>query len=58
MVASGDPRRIRIARDKYAVLSSTYYGPNSTNWAGLRNDQASLEDLKRYLTTLVETPPG
>lgn len=54
MVASGDPRRIRIARDKYAVLSSTYYGSKSTNWAGLRNDQASLEDLKRYLTTLVD----
>jgi len=53
MVASGDPRRIRIARDKYAVLSSTYYGPKSTNWAGLRTDQASPDDLKRYLTTLV-----
>jgi hypothetical protein len=53
MVASGDPRRIRIARDKYAVLSSTYYGPRSTNWAGLRSDQASPEELKRFLETLV-----
>ncbi|HEY2586832.1 MAG TPA: hypothetical protein VGI81_13895 [Tepidisphaeraceae bacterium] len=53
MVASGDPRRIRIARDKYAVLSSTYYGPQSTNWAGLRSDQASPEELKRFLETLV-----
>lgn len=53
MVASGDPRRIRIARDKYAVLSSTYYGPHSTNWAGLRSDQASPEELKRFLETLV-----
>jgi hypothetical protein len=53
MVASGDPRRIRIARDKYAVLSSTYYGPHSTNWAGLRSDQASPEELKRFLEALV-----
>lgn len=54
MVASGDPRRIRIARQKYAVISSTYYGPRSTNWAGLRSDQASPEDLRRYLEALVK----
>lgn len=54
MVASGDPRRVRIARDKYAVISSTYYGPRSTNWAGLRSDQATPEDLRRYLEALVK----
>lgn len=54
MVASGDPRRIRIARDKYAVISSTYYGPRNTNWAGLRSDKASPEELKKYLEKMVE----
>jgi hypothetical protein len=53
MVASNDPHRIRIARDKYAVLSSTYYGRRSTNWAGLRSDQASPEQFKAFLEKLV-----
>ena len=53
MMASGDPHRIRIARDKYAVISSTYYGPHATNWAGVRSDQVSLEELKKYLAAVV-----
>lgn len=53
MVASGDPHRIRIARDKYAVISSTYYGPKATNWAGVRSDQVPPEQLKKYLEAVV-----
>lgn len=53
MVASGDPHRIRIARDKYAVISSTYYGPKATNWAGVRSDQVSPQELKKYFEAVV-----
>lgn len=53
LARSGDPAQFRIARDKYAILHSTYYGPKSTNWAGLRDDQSSLADLKAYFEKLV-----
>jgi hypothetical protein len=53
LAASGDPHQIRIARDKYAILHSTYYGTKSTNWAGLRSDQSSPAELKGYLEKLV-----
>ena len=52
---SRDPHQMRIARDKYAILHSTYYGPKSTNCAGLRDDQRSPAELKSYLEKLVTT---
>ena len=53
LAASRDPHQIRIARDRYAILHSTYYGPKSTNWAGLRSDQSTPAELKSYFEKLV-----
>jgi hypothetical protein len=51
---SGKGPQRNIARHKYAVLHSTYYGPQKTNWEGLTQDESTPAEFKEYLRKLVE----
>ena len=42
-----------IARHKYAVLHSTYYGPQVTDWQGLQQSTSTPTQFKDYLQTLI-----
>lgn len=53
MMASRDPRLSRIAREKFMIASSSYYGPRRSGWAGLLEQESTPDDLKRYLEKLV-----
>lgn len=51
LAASGQPTRQAIARRKYAVLHSSFYGPALRGWAGVesgKHDEASLEKYFRH----------
>jgi hypothetical protein len=52
--ASGKPSQRDIAMRKYAVLHSTYYGPNKTNWEGLQSGEATEADFRDYLRKLIK----
>ena len=51
--ASGKPAQQNIARHKYAVLHSTYYGPAVTDWQGLQQSTSTPGQFKHYLQTLI-----
>lgn len=53
LAASGDPRQARIARDKFMIVHSSYYGPRDTNWGGLQDNVSPLKDMRAYLDKLV-----
>jgi hypothetical protein len=46
--ASGKRSQQNIARHKYAVLHSSYYGPKQTPWEGLQTDTSTPAQLKEY----------
>ena len=50
---SGKPAQVRVAREKYAVLHSSYYGPKVTGWAGLQNDKFDGTELENYFKRCV-----
>jgi hypothetical protein len=54
LIDSGKPSRINIARNKYMVLHSSYYGPHGGNWVGLSNDKFDPAQLKTYFGKLIE----
>ncbi len=54
LIESGKAPLVRIARDKYIVLHSSYYGPAGGNWVGLHNGEYDLAKLKTYFQRLVE----
>jgi hypothetical protein len=54
LVESGKDPLVRLARDKYIILHSSYYGPNGGNWVGLNNSQYDPPQLKTYFQRLVE----
>jgi len=51
--ASGKPAQQNIARHKYAVLHSTYYGPAVTNWQGMQQSTSTPAQFKGYLQALI-----
>lgn len=53
LIAGGKAAQVRIAREKYAVLHSSYYGPTVTGWAGLRNDQHDLAAARKYFDRVI-----
>src|SRR5207244_56011 len=44
----------RVAREKYAVLHSSYYGPKDTGWHGPINTERQPADLKKYCDRVIE----
>lgn len=51
--ASGKPAQVSIARHKYAVIHSSFYGPGVRAWAGVNREKHGLEDLERYFRHLI-----
>lgn len=51
---SGKKAQMDIAEKKYAVLHSSYYGPNITGWAGVQNSKQALSDLEKYFEYVVK----
>ena len=54
LIESGKAPQTRVARDKYCVLHSSYYGPNVTGWAGIQNDKFDFGELKKYFRRMVD----
>jgi hypothetical protein len=52
--ASGNPAKQRVAREKYAVLHSTYYAPKKTPWEGLQKGDSTPAEFKKYLERVIE----
>jgi hypothetical protein len=50
--ASGKPAQQNIARHKYAVLHSTYYGPDKNAWQGLQLQISTPAQFKVYLVNV------
>ena len=51
--ASGKAAQVAVAERKYAVMHSSYYGAETTGWAGVRSDQRGENDLERYFRHLL-----
>jgi hypothetical protein len=54
LITSGKKAQVNIARKKYAVLHSSYYGPSVTGWAGLQINKASVGELEGYYRRVIE----
>ena len=50
---SGQPAQMNLAARKYLVLHSSYYGPETTGWAGVRNDMKDEAELEKYYQHVV-----
>lgn len=60
LAKSGRQPEVRVAREKYAVLLSSYYGPKTTGWWGLLNsehDPVALEAYFRRVISAVRSSP-
>ncbi len=51
---SGKPAQQRIAREKYAVLHSSYYGPADTGWHGPLSKDQKPEQLRGYFDRVID----
>jgi hypothetical protein len=51
--ASGRPAQGAIATRKYAVIHSSYYGPEVTGWNGVPSDKHDEGDLEKYFSHLL-----
>lgn len=54
MEESGKAPQLNVARHKYAVLHSSWYGAEKTPWEGLQTGASTLADYKAYLRRVVE----
>jgi hypothetical protein len=54
LVASGKPPQVSIAKNKYAVLHSSYYGPKDTGWHGPLNTDKQPADVVEYFQRTVD----
>jgi len=50
---SGKAAQLSIASRKYAVLHSTYYGPQVTGWAGLLTDKHDPAAVEKYFEHVI-----
>jgi hypothetical protein len=54
LAASGKAPQVNIAKNKYAVLHSSYYGPKDTGWHGPLNTEKQPADLVEYFQRTVD----
>lgn len=50
---SGKPAQISIATRKYAVIHSSFYGPELRGWAGVESGKHNEEDLQKYFEHVI-----
>ena len=51
---SGKKAQMEIATQKYAVLHSSYYGPDTKGWAGVQSEKHNITALEKYFQYLVQ----
>lgn len=55
MDASGKAPQLNIAAHKYAVLHSSWYGPEKTPWEGLQSGTLTPADFREYLRRVIQS---